>query len=691
MSAEIFDRAVEYPARTSPNFNGSSGYAVSAPSSSPSGSSTNVVVSYSGSLTASGVAASTSPTSTSLSHSGYSTASLNTTYTASISNSTSSTTASSSVSVTSSSASASATTTTYGNTANTRSQWGPYSIDTDYYNEVPDTGVTREFWFEVVEGTYSPDGVDRYGITINGSIPGPEITADWGDNVIVHVTNSLADSLNGTSLHFHGIRQNYTNDQDGVSSITQCPTAPGESITYKWRATQYGTTWYHSHFALQAWAGVFGPIVINGPASANYDEDMGIVFLNDWTHQTPDELFVQAETRGPPNQDNGLINGVNVWGDDDSADQVGERWSATFVSGTSYRLRIVSGAMDSTFKFSIDNHTLQVIASDLVPIEPYDTTILSVGGGKHFSSLLSRPQYTTSTTVNITRSSIQSNAMFTNSYTPLTRMSIGQRYDVIVTANQGHIADSFWMRAIPQASCSTNTQQTNIKGVIYYDSSTTVPSTTGYDYTDGCDDETANLVPVVPWTVGLASTETVEVAKVAPYSSGGLRWFLNSTTMITDWGNPSLVQIESDDSDFATSDAVIMLDEANVWTYLVIETTMTVAHPIHLHGHDFVILAQGTGSFDDSVTLNMDNPPRRDVAMLPSGGYLAVAFFTDNPGAWLMHCHIGWHTSEGFALQFIERESEIMSTVDTDRLQDTCTAWNNHQDSNSIVQDDSGI
>ncbi|KAK6080914.1 Laccase-2-like protein 4 [Seiridium cupressi] len=647
-------------ASASPNFSGSSEYAVSAlggssqyavsaSSSSHSGSSTNVVVSYPGSSTASGVTASGSPTSTSLSQSGYSTASLNSTYTASTSNSTSSSTASSSVSVTSSSASASATTTTYGNTANTRSQWGPYSIDTDYYNEVPDTGVTREFWFEVVEGTYSPDGVDRYGITINGSIPGPEITADWGpgDNVIVHVTNSLTNSLNGTSLHFHGIRQNYTNDQDGVSSITQCPTAPGESITYKWRATQYGTTWYHSHFALQAWAGVFGPIVINGPASANYDEDMGVVFLNDWTHQTPDELFVEAETRGPPNQDNGLINGVNVWGDDDSEDQVGERWSTTFVSGTSYRLRIVSGAIDSTFKFSIDNHILQVISSDLVPIEPYETTVLSVGNG--------------------------------------------QRYDVIVTADQGHIADSFWMRAIPQASCSTNTQQTNIKGIIYYDRSTTVPSTTGYDYTDGCDDETANLVPVVPWTVGLASTETVEVAKVAPYESGGLRWFLNSTTMITDWGNPSLLQIENDEGDFATSDAVIMLDEANVWTYLVIETTMTVAHPIHLHGHDFVILAQGTGSYDDSVTLNMDNPPRRDVAMLPSGGYLAVAFFTDNPGAWLMHCHIGWHTSEGFALQFIERESEIMSTVDTDRLEDTCTAWNNHQDSKSIVQEDSGI
>ncbi len=26
--------------------------------------------------------------------------------------------------------------------------------------------------------------------------------------------------------------------------------------------------------------------------------------------------------------------------------------------------------------------------------------------------------------------------------------------------------------------------------------------------------------------------------------------------------------------------------------------------------------------------------------MLPAGGWLVIAFPTDNPGAWLLHCHI---------------------------------------------------
>jgi FtsP/CotA-like multicopper oxidase with cupredoxin domain len=157
--------------------------------------------------------------------------------------------------------------------------------------EAPDTGVTREYWLELTDVTVAPDGVSRSAMAVNGSIPGPTLFADWGDTVIVHVINSLTTSQNGTSIHFHGIRQNYTNDQDGVSSITQCPTAPGESLTYTWRAVQYGSTWYHSHFALQAWEGIFGGIIINGPATANYDEDLGILFLNDWDHSVSAPLI----------------------------------------------------------------------------------------------------------------------------------------------------------------------------------------------------------------------------------------------------------------------------------------------------------------------------------------------------------------------------------------------------------------
>ena len=40
-------------------------------------------------------------------------------------------------------------------------------------------------------------------------------------------------------------------------------------------------------------------------------------------------------------------------------------------------------------------------------------------------------------------------------------------------------------------------------------------------------------------------------------------------------------------------------------------------------------------------------------------GYTVIGFKTDNPGAWVMHCHIIWHVDGGLALQWIERPDEI--------------------------------
>ncbi|KAH8846986.1 hypothetical protein MCOR27_008448 [Pyricularia oryzae] len=538
-----------------------------------------------------------------------------------------------------------------GNTATTRSQWCDFSIDTDYHNIVPDTGVTREYWLELAEIQAAPDGRQRSGMAINGSIPGPTLFADWGDNVIVHVTNNLpASSNNGTSMHFHGIRQNYTNQNDGVTAITQCPTAPGSTVTYKWRATQYGSTWYHSHWALQAWHGMLGGLVINGPATQNYDEDLGMLFLNDWDLQTVDQLYHEAQTSGPPTLDQGLINGTNVFTSSDGT-TTGHRWNTTLTAGKSYRIRLVNGAIDTHWKFSLDNHTLTVIGMDLVPIKPYTTNIVNIG--------------------------------------------MGQRYDLIVTADQASTADAFWMRAIPQSACSENDNANNIRGIVYYgQASDKVPTTTGYHYEDSCDDEDpANLVPHLAKDVGASTWADTETASVAFNEENLFRWYLNTTTMVVDWKDPTVKQVASGNTSvFEKSNAVMVLDKPDEWIYLAIQNTLPVPHPIHLHGHDFQVLAQGIGEYQTGTTaLNLVNPPRRDTALLPASGYVVLAFQTDNPGAWLMHCHIGWHTSEGFAMQFVERQSEMLALIDQEQLESSCAAWASYQTANKVAQEDSGI
>jgi len=422
---------------------------------------------------------------------------------------------------------------------------------------------------------------------------------------------------------------------------TECPTAPGDTITYTWRATQYGSTWYHSHFALQAWEGVLGGIIINGPATANYDNDMGHIFLNDWTHETADAMYHEAETSGPPTLDNGLINGTNTYG------TLGARFNTTVTAGESYRIRLVNGAIDTHWKFMIDEHEMTVIAMDLVPIVPYTATTLSIG--------------------------------------------MGQRYDIIVNASQS--SGNYWLRAIPQTACSDNDNTDNIMGIFMYDSTnTTEPSSSAYSYTDSCDDEDmSTLVPYLSKTVSTES-EDDDFAVTVGRSNNVFKWYMAGTTFEVEWEDPTLLQIYEGDTNYTTSSHVIELPTADEWVYFIIETTQAVPHPIHLHGHDFFVIAQGSGTYDSStVTLTTDNPPRRDTAMLPSSGYLVIAFETDNPGAWLMHCHIGWHTSEGFALQLVERIDEIPALTDYDTLNSTCTAWDTYVDESGVVSEDSGV
>lgn len=76
------------------------------------------------------------------------------------------------------------------NSASDRSCWSDgYDLSTNYYDDAPDTGVIREYWFNIENTTVAPDGVEIPAQLVNGSYPGPTIIADWGDTIGELVTN----------------------------------------------------------------------------------------------------------------------------------------------------------------------------------------------------------------------------------------------------------------------------------------------------------------------------------------------------------------------------------------------------------------------------------------------------------------------------------------------------------------------
>ncbi|PKX97829.1 oxidoreductase tpcJ [Aspergillus novofumigatus IBT 16806] len=547
-----------------------------------------------------------------------------------------------------------------------------YNITTDYETSWPQ-GVRRDYHIVVSNDTTANwDGIPFPGAKmINGTFPGP-----W---IHVTVTNNL--TYNGTAIHMHGLRMLENNLMDGVPGVTQCPIAPGGSFTYKFRATQYGTTWYHSHYSLQYSDGMYGPLTIHGPTSANWDESIDPILLGDHNHRSAFQDYYQEQfsgkSRAPPKMTSILINGNGH---------------------KRYLLRLINTSTDTTYVFAIDSHNFTVIESDLVPIEPYETDHLAIG--------------------------------------------IGQRYHVVLNTwpeEQRNGTNEFWIRTVPADHCNNFADRLDVRqGILCYKGyKCGWPTTSEGEYNYTCRDEPPEkLRPIIPWIVpSLRKGEKDDIdlpistimlanwslpAEPPDIPSGPVvnNWHMMNHTL---WVNYSEPTVNNLDGPFGDNAVVYPVDKNplhNEWNYMVIiggkepnlgppkgGRLIPAAHPIHLHGHDFALLQQSNYIYKGPSSLNLtyNNPPRRDVVLLPKGGFVVIAFKADNPGAWAFHCHIAWHASAGLAFQILESKNDFKHLMDKQphnrrQLDRTCRRWNEWRSNpdkfwhpKGRFQDDSGI
>src|SRR5688572_459521 len=98
------------------------------------------------------------------------------------------------------------------------------------------------------------------GYTLNGTSPGPTITAHQGELIEVHLRNASVPA--GITLHWHGY--DVPAAMDGVAGVTQDEVPVGAEFTYRFVADQIGTYWYHSHQVAneQVVGGLFGALVV---------------------------------------------------------------------------------------------------------------------------------------------------------------------------------------------------------------------------------------------------------------------------------------------------------------------------------------------------------------------------------------------------------------------------------------------
>lgn len=133
-------------------------------------------------------------------------------------------------------------------------------------------------------------GKHRHAFAINGQLPAPTLYFTEGDIAEIHVHNKLKKE--NTALHWHGVM--LENKEDGIPYLTQKPIKPGETYVYKFKISQNGTYWYHSHEKLQEQMGMYGMLVFRkrGETETGRKVQADIpVMLSEWTNDHPHQVM----------------------------------------------------------------------------------------------------------------------------------------------------------------------------------------------------------------------------------------------------------------------------------------------------------------------------------------------------------------------------------------------------------------
>ncbi|KAK0060978.1 laccase-1 [Biomphalaria pfeifferi] len=526
------------------------------------------------------------------------------------------------------------------------------------------------------------DGYAKGIRVANRMMPGPAIEVCLGDTIEVTVNNHL-ESSEGTSIHWHGIMQYGSQFMDGVAMVTQCPISFNSKFTYRFNASSAGTHYWHGHAGTQRADGLYGPLIVRQPPSqeiyhTSYDYDLPehVITITDWTiDMMTNRLakYVHFDNDNKPRLM--LINGKGQY-----QGYVNQTTNTTYYTPRAvfhvdadkkYRFRLISnGIMNCPIQFSIDNHTMLFIASDGNYLKPFVADSLTIHSG--------------------------------------------ERYDFILFADKEHIASNFWIRARGYNNCATRkASQTAILRYSSSNSTTDLPKgNTAWE--DGIREgvhlnaafpvppndtaEIRNLKAELPDDDILTSTPdkqfylAIDFVPIDNLRSHNIPYYpFNSSVKFyspqINWissqmpPSPPLSQFDDVPEELFCNAEKVKKQCTKEWCACVHKYDLNLGdlveliildegkpshayHPVHLHGHRFRVLAMER--LGDSTSLaevkeldragkinrTTTQAPLKDTIIIPDGGYTVLRFRADNPGIWLLHCHVEFHAETGMALVF---------------------------------------
>lgn len=539
----------------------------------------------------------------------------------------------------------------------------------------------------------------RMVVTANGTLPGPSIIVYEGQTVVVHVKNNLQSQA--TTIHWHGLDMKDNPWMDGAPYITQCPIAPGQKFTYKFTAKPVGTFWYHSHMGHQRLNGLFGAFIVRQKSARNVPRmTEHILQVFEWNHdhgsdadeayESMEGVFINRRKLSKSVQLDhihyttyythaGLFNGRGRFWNTSTTHNGAPLETFNVEASEKYLFRVICTGALYPWRISVDNHNITLVASDAFELEPEVVESFVISPGERYSFTLETNQpvgnyWIRGETLERTRTR-KAEAILrykgASETDPTTSKSVCTSEDKCTIVN---CPFPFY----PENENVNCIRMTSLRTKLNVPTPHAVPGKFQEYFLNFAFPSDDPMVDEGPAAInGRAFT-------LPPVSALTQAQEITNQCSDQDCGEGKLCQ--------CFNSLTINKDDLIQMTFLNTGNFRQDDHPVHMHGHAFMVIKVGYGEYNmttgafirdnqdidcrgnmcndatwrNSSWLNGNVPDItgrgaviKDTVYVPSGGYVTVRFPATMPGIWFLHCHIDLHANDGMAMVLNESFAEI--------------------------------
>jgi FtsP/CotA-like multicopper oxidase with cupredoxin domain len=419
----------------------------------------------------------------------------------------------------------------------------------------------------------------------------PGITLSPGERFDVDLVNQAGTS---TIVHWHGQLPPWK--QDGFPWPQTPPIPAGDTRSYDY-APIAGTYWMHSHQGMQEQSLMTAPLIVHNAEDMRAARQEVVLMLHDFSFRTPDELLAGL-TKSSRNQSAMPKSGM------DKAMNMGSGSPGGRNMGTMEAMNMAPGmAMDLN---DIDYDAF--LANDRTLADP--EVIRTEPGGRVRLRLINGAS---STQFWIDLGALSGTVVAADGHpvrpVHVTRLplAMAQRLDVLIDLPGNGAYPIF-------AQVEGKRARTGIVLAASGAPVSRLAAEAGEDAPPvdlSLEHRLEVITPPAPRAPDVTH-RVILAGAMAPYA-----WSLNGEY----WPNVTPLMIAP-----GQRVAIEMVNHS------------MMAHPMHLHGHAFQVVAINGAPLAGAV---------RDTVLIPPMGSVTIAFDADNPGRWAFHCHNLYHMMTG--------------------------------------------